>query len=130
MTPITKRVKNAVLALFLLGIFPTSTFSANCGSCAGCISFMPLLRATAVEIEQEFYHIERGIANKYSSEILPLMEDNKLLEEKITVAQGQLEIMERRMLAINKEIALILSLTKKVRTLNDDNTQSYLKDRK
>lgn len=127
---ITKHIKSTLLAVSLLGIFPSSTFSANCGSCTGCISFMPLLKATSVEIEQEFYRIEKELADKYSAEILPLMEDNKLLEEKITVAQGQLEIMERRMLAVNKEIALILSLIKKVRTLDDDSTQSYTKDRK
>ncbi len=110
--------------LFLLFSIPSPsfpyTYPISCGACSGCVSFMPMLNSASESIEKEFLILEKEIAEKYNTEIIPLLEDNSLLEKKITAGQAQLEGMERKMLIVNTEIAEMLILIKKTRTINDE----------
>lgn len=123
-------IKKTIFVLVILSLSPSLSFSISCGSCSGCASFLPLLESTSKEIEQEFLKMEKEMADNYASEIIPLLEDNRKLEEEIAVSQAQLELLEKRTLAVNKEIAYIIENIKKVRISNETNKNSKPKEEK
>lgn len=93
-----------------------------------CSAIIPDVRTTALEIDNKFLDIENELSNRYSSEIIPLLNDNTLVEKKIAGANAQLEAIERAMMLTNIEIKEIISQIKLIRTKNEQNIQPNTKE--
>ena len=112
----------------LMSIFGVFLLSQNIVHANACSGIMPDVRATALEIDNKFLEIEDELSNRYSSEIIPLLDDNTLVEKKIAGANAQLEAIERVMLLTNIEIKETISQIKLIRTKNEQNIQPNTKE--
>jgi len=89
-----KKIKTAAALLFFLGSVPMFAVSFLCnGTCIECKTFYPLIKETALELKNEYLAAEDTLSSRYNSDIIPLLEDRKILLLEYDRLQAELEAL-------------------------------------
>lgn len=95
--------------LILIFFFAQKISAANLnplcnGVCPECRFWMPILKATAIELRGDYLTVESELSSRYNSEIHPLIEERIRLLKTYDVLAAELETLNKLIVIKTKEI--------------------------